>query len=201
MIGLAPFVVIYDASVLYPVRLADLLMRVALKGFVHARWTDEIHEEWIRNLIEDRGIERAVLERRRDQMNNAIRDSLVEGYEVHLPTVQALKLSDPDDAHVIAAAIHAKAQAIVTANIKHFPRRVLEPFELLAETPDDFITGLLAINQPALLEVLREQRGNLKKPPLDKREFLTGLADSGLKNTVRAIEADFMSEARQGPRG
>jgi len=48
------FVVIYDACVLYPAPLRDFLVRLATKGLFAARWTDEIHNEWIRNLLQRR---------------------------------------------------------------------------------------------------------------------------------------------------
>ena len=48
---MANFTVIYDANVLYPAPLRDFLMRLALTDLFRARWTEEIHDEWIRNLI------------------------------------------------------------------------------------------------------------------------------------------------------
>jgi hypothetical protein len=51
-------------------------------------------------------------------MNKAVRDCLVTGHE---PLTEGLKLPDPDDRHVLAAAIKAGAQVIVTRNLKDFP--------------------------------------------------------------------------------
>ncbi len=48
------FVVVYDACVLYPAPLRDFLVRLATKGLFAARWTDEIHAEWSRNLLQRR---------------------------------------------------------------------------------------------------------------------------------------------------
>ncbi len=48
----ATFTALYDANVLYPASLRDLLMRLALEDIFLARWTDEIHDEWIRNVLE-----------------------------------------------------------------------------------------------------------------------------------------------------
>lgn len=101
------FVVIYDACVLYPNTLRDLLVRVSLNGFVRARWTDMILDEVDRNIAQDYGISPAKLQRRRALMNGATRDCLVTGFE---SLIEGLKLPDPDDRHVLAAAIQAGAR-------------------------------------------------------------------------------------------
>jgi hypothetical protein len=62
----AAFTALYDACVLYPAPLRDLLMRLAVTDLFHARWTDAIHEEWMRNLLADRpDLSRARIERTR----------------------------------------------------------------------------------------------------------------------------------------
>src|SRR5262245_39324122 len=114
-----PFIVVYDASVLYPSALRDLLIRIAQMGLVQARWTEEILDETFNALMRDRpDLDPARLDRTRTLMGTAVRDWKVVGYE---PLVDALKLPDPDDRHVLAAAIRARAQVIVTANLRHFP--------------------------------------------------------------------------------
>lgn len=116
-----PFIVVYDANVLYPNTLRDLLIRVAQQPhLVQAKWTSEILDEMLgalRKNLPDITAEQA--SRLRDRMNGAVRDCLVEGYE---PLVEVLELPDPDDRHVLAAAIKATAQVIVTRNIRDFPR-------------------------------------------------------------------------------
>lgn len=70
------------------------------------------------------------------QANRAVRDCLMTGYE---PLVDALDLPDPDDRHVLAAAIKARAQVIVTHNLKDFPPNMLEKWDMEAKSADDFI--------------------------------------------------------------
>jgi predicted nucleic acid-binding protein len=119
------FVVLYDACVLYPNLLRDLLIRVAQAGLVQAKWTNEILEETFRNLKEDRpDLDPAMLDRTRELMGRAIRDVLITGYE---PLIPMLELPDANDRHVLAAAIKARAQVIVTTNIKDFPKPALSP--------------------------------------------------------------------------
>lgn len=114
------FTVVYDACVLYPAPLRDLLMRLALTDLYRARWTDMIHDEWTRNLKRQRpDLKDEDLERTRSLMNASVRDCLVTGFQ---PLIPAIQLPDPDDRHVVAAAIHCGASLIVTFNLKDFPR-------------------------------------------------------------------------------
>jgi len=104
---LASYTVVYDACVLYPAPLRDFLMELAAGGLFRAKWSDEIHEEWISNLLANRSdLERA---KTRDLMNRSVMDCLVSGYEHLIPAIQC---PDPDDRHVIAAAIHARADSL-----------------------------------------------------------------------------------------
>jgi hypothetical protein len=95
-------IVLYDACVLYPAPLRDLLMWLALRDLFRAKWTDRIHDEWIRAVIRDRPELKRNLERTRSMMNAHVRDCLVTGYE---PLIETLDLPDPDDRHVLAAAV------------------------------------------------------------------------------------------------
>jgi predicted nucleic acid-binding protein len=181
----APFIVVYDASVLFPAPIRDALIRVAAKGLVQAKWTDEINEEWIDGVLESRtDLERAKLERTCDLMNAAVPDCLVKGYENLIPS---LTLPDPDDRHVLATAIKAGAQTIVTQNIKHFPETTLAEYGLSAEKPDEFLLGLVDIDENIVAEALREQWMALKNPPMTKAAFLDNLEQQGLVQTVAAV--------------
>ena len=109
------FVVVYDSCVLYSAPLRDLLMRMALADLYRAKWTRKIHEEWIRNLNKNRGIPVKILERVANLMDAHVRDALVEDYQKY---EQLFVLPDPDDHHVLAAAIASGAKLIVTFNQK-----------------------------------------------------------------------------------
>jgi predicted nucleic acid-binding protein len=189
---MAPFVVVYDASVLYPIRIAGLLVRLAQKGFVQAKWTADIHEEWIRNLLENNPnnprITRDRLERRREAMDRAVRDCLVEGYE---RLIEAIEIRDPDDRHVVAAAIRAKAQSIV-ANDKDFGDGALDAWDLDHQTADEFIQGLIEINRELVVDALGEEWRGLKNPPYAPEEFLANLETVALNGTVAELRDDFM---------
>lgn len=133
-----PFSVIYDANVLYGNTLRDLHIRIARAGLVQAKWTDKIIEEMLnarKRNHPDTPPEK--LTRLRELINNAVADCLVTGYE---PLVDKLKLSDMDDRHVLAAAIKAGAQVIVTAD-RGFTPQELEPWSIEAKSSDDFVLG------------------------------------------------------------
>lgn len=112
--------VVYDANLLYPAPLRDFLIRLAKSGLVRARWTDAIHDEWIRNLLRNRpDLTTEQLERTPRPDEPAVPDCLVTGHE---KLIDKLTLPDPDDRHVLAAAIRAKANTILTVNTRDFPR-------------------------------------------------------------------------------
>jgi len=98
-------VVLFDSCVLYPAPLRDLLMWLAIADLFQARWSERIHQEWIGNVLEHRSdLKREQLERTRALMDAKVEDCLVTGYE---PLIDRLSLPDPDDRHVLAAAVTA----------------------------------------------------------------------------------------------
>jgi predicted nucleic acid-binding protein len=137
----APFTALYDANVLYPAELRNFLMHLALTGLFRAKWSADIHEEWMSNLLRNRpDLTRAKLERTRSLMDRHALDALVIGYEHLIPD---LTLPDPKDRHVLAAAIQGNATVIVTLNRRHFPAQLIAPFGLEAQHPDAFVMRLL----------------------------------------------------------
>ena len=130
------FTVIYDACVLYPAPLRDLLLELAISELFSAKWTETIHDEWVRNLLKSRPELEERLIHTRKLMNKAVPDSLVENFE---SLIDGLELPDANDRHVLAAAIKCNAQIIVTSNLKDFPTESLHPYGIEAMHPDEFI--------------------------------------------------------------
>ena len=80
------FVALYDACVLYPAPLRDLLVELATTGLFRAKWTAEIHDEWIRNVLANSDkVTADKLARTRDLMDTSVRDCLVTGYGGLIP--------------------------------------------------------------------------------------------------------------------
>lgn len=176
---------LYDASVLYPSLIRNLLMYLGTEGLVAARWTAAIHDEWTRNLLEDRpDLTAERLARTRGQMTVALPDAEVEGFE-HL--IDTLILPDPDDRYVLAAAIHADAELIVTQNLKHFPVEALTPHRIEALTPNALLCRLLDAEPAATHAAVEKLRTSLRKPPYDRAQLLARLAEVGLGETVEKL--------------
>jgi len=126
---------VYDANVLYSAQLRDFLVRLALGEVVRAHWTEQIHEEWMRNVEADyRDITKEDVRRIRSLMDKALPGALVTGHE---DRIEDLTLPDPGDRHVLAAAIHARADCIVTFNVRDFPAAELETWDIEATRPDE----------------------------------------------------------------
>jgi predicted nucleic acid-binding protein len=183
---LAQFTAFLDACVLYPAPIRDLLMEVAVADLYRAKWSDAVHEEWIRAVLRDRSdLRREQLERTRNLMNANVRDALVTGFE---PLIEILTLPDPNDRHVLAAAIKGRADLIVTTNLKHFPPGMLGRWGIEAQHPDDFLTHQFHLSQPLFLQAVKTVRLRLKQPPKSVEDYLDTLRAQGLLATVNAIE-------------
>src|SRR3954453_1695815 len=97
----------------------------------------------MRALLRNRpDLSRQKLERTRRLMDSHAADALVTGYEDLIP---GLQLPDPDDRHVLAAAIRGRADVIVTANLRDFPAEHIASFGIEAQHPDEFIRTLLML--------------------------------------------------------
>lgn len=181
------FVVLYDANVLYPSALRDLLIRVAQSGLVQAKWTDQILDEVFRNLSANRpDLDRQRLDRTRDLMNRAVRDCLVTGHE---PFIDALDLPDPDDRHVLAAAIKARAQIIVTRNLDDFPPSVLERWDVEAKSPDAFVLDQIDLDREAVAGAIERMADARVNPPTGIEDVLRMLERDGLVESASALRA------------
>ncbi|WP_422137535.1 PIN domain-containing protein [Endozoicomonas sp. ALC020] len=181
------FTAVFDACVLYPSVLRDVLLRLAITDTFRAKWTDKIHDEWTRNLKANRpDIDENYLNKTRQLMNAHVRDAVVEGFE-HL--IDSVQLPDQDDRHVVAAAIVANADVIVTYNLKDFPDEALTPYELQAIHPDSFIHDLIDLHPAEVIGVIRSARGALKKPSLTVDEYLSRLRKQRLPETVTWLES------------
>lgn len=179
------FTVVYDACVLYPAPLRDFLMWLALSGRFRARWSQDIHEEWKRNLLINRpDLTKDQVNRTSDLMDRAIPDGLVEGYE---ELAAGLTLPDPDDRHVLAAAIRCGASVIVTFNQKDFPEEALAPYGIESQHPDEFVDNLLGPDAAAVVSAAQRQRAQLKNPSIDVDGYLDILQRQGMVQTTKAL--------------
>jgi predicted nucleic acid-binding protein len=181
------FVVVYDANVLYPSTLRDLLIRIAQTGLVQAKWTAQILDEVFTNLRANRpDLDPARLDRTRDLMNRAVRDCRVTGYE---SLIEGLSLPDPDDRHVLAAAIRARAQVIVTNNLADFPADALQTWDIEAKSPDDFVLDQLDLNRDAVYGAVQRIADSWTNPPGTVVDIMAALERDGLVQSAANLRA------------
>lgn len=160
-------------------------MHLAITELFHARWTEAIHDEWIRNLLNDRpDLRPEQLQRTRELMNANVLDCVVKSYE---PLVEGLTLPDPNDRHVLAAAIHASVDIIVTLNLKDFPEQSLRPFHIEAQHPDQFVASQFDLAPHIVCLAAQRHRMSLRNPPKDVEEYLATLEAQQLPMTVARL--------------
>jgi predicted nucleic acid-binding protein len=162
------FGVVVDACVLYPAALRDTLLRAAAADLYRLHWSDEILEEARRNLVENEAMPADRADRLVAAMVRAFPEARVVGFEALIPAMT----NQAKDRHVLAAAVAAGAQVIVTSNLRHFPGRALAPFSVEAQSPDEFLASLADLAPRTMVRILREQAAALKNPPLTVEDVL-----------------------------
>jgi predicted nucleic acid-binding protein len=179
------FAVVLDACVLHSAPVRDLLIRLARTGVFRARWTEQILDEVFRSILARRpDLDANRLARTRALLNQAVPDCLVVGYE---PLIGGVTLPDPDDRHVLAAAIKAGAEAIVTFNLKDFPGHMLAAHDVEAIAPDEFVLDVIDLAPAVVVTCVREQAAALTSPRRMAGELLDILLQAGMPRTVAKL--------------
>lgn len=181
MAGSAQYTAVLDANVLYPALLRNVLLSLADADLYSAKWSAHIRDEWTRSLLRDRPGMETQIAAAAQAMEEAIPDCLVSGYE-HL--IEGLELPDPDDRHVLAAAIAGHADAIVTWNERDFPKEILDPFGIEIQTPDEFVLNQLMLEKVTALAALKRMRERLARPQYDAQTLVSLLEKRGLPQTA-----------------
>ncbi|GAB4211266.1 MAG: PIN domain-containing protein [Sandaracinaceae bacterium] len=164
----APFIVVVDANVLFPLTLRDTVLRAAAAGFYQLRWSADILDEMERNLVSTGTMAADKAARLRATMEKHFPEAEVAGYSSLVAGLQ----NDEKDRHVVAAAVKAGAQVITTSNLKDFAPL---PEGLEAQSPDEFLCNLFDLDPEGFVEMLREQSADLVKPPVTFDELLERL--------------------------
>ena len=162
------------------------LCGLRLPEHIITRWTDAIQEEWVRNVLADNPyVLPGDLRRTCTLMVRAIPNGLVSGHEIHIGT---LTLPDPNDRHVLAAAIHTSASHIVTYNLSDFPNSTLGLYDIEAIHPDLFLSALFEEEPDLFLNGVRIHRASLRNPPKSAQEYTDTMIANGLIETASYIE-------------
>jgi len=187
-------VALYDANVLYPNTLRDMLIRIAQTGLVQARWSQEILDECLGALRRNRpDISGLRLDGLRYLMITAVRDCLVEGYEPLIPT---LTLPDLEDRHVLAAAIGVGGQVLVTANLADFPDEVLRQWRIAAMSPDDFLLEQVITDAAAVWHCVDRIATSRRRPPESPEDVPTQLERCGAGKAAAALRGNRRTARR-----
>jgi predicted nucleic acid-binding protein len=153
---------VLDACVLVPVSLCDLLLRLAEEPAMYRPlWSEQILAEMVRAMRSKLHRTAAEAAWRREQMVAAFPEAMVPIPQELLKAVECLP--DEDDRHVVAAAIMARANAVITKNTKHFPKRCLEPFGILCQTADEFLVHQFHLGPQLVLDKLDDQGAGISK--------------------------------------
>lgn len=186
MAGHARYTALLDACVLHPMAMADALMSLASAGLYAAKWSRMIELEWIASIEERRPDLKGRLDYRRDQMREAVPDWEVEE-RAWQSLAGGLKLPDPDDIHVMAAALAGHADCIVTANLRDFPPDVVSPLGIEVIHPDQFLVAQWDLDQLVAVAAFKRMRARWKKPEATAEDFAAALERAGLPTTAQRL--------------
>ena len=160
--------VLIDACVLYPTVLRQIVMGVAEAGFFEPLWSARILDEWVHA---------AAREGQEDVAKGEIAVLSAKWTSamvlVSKDTEARLRLPDPNDEHVLAAAIDGEANALMTLNLKDFPTRVLSAEGLVRRDPDGVVLEALDADAGAVVAVAER--------------VLAAAKDAGVEGTPRSI--------------
>jgi len=169
MAGAAQYTALLDANVLFPKLQCDALLSLAHAGLYAAKWSKDIQNEWMSSRLKKFPDSEEANRAKADAMCAAVPDCLIEGYESF---VNCLSLPDPNDRHVLAAAIVGHADAIVTNNVADFPREALAPHNVDLQTPDQFIVNQLTLHPVRAIAALKAMRLRWNHPKYTPDELV-----------------------------
>ncbi|MCL1837964.1 MAG: PIN domain-containing protein [Propionibacteriaceae bacterium] len=181
-------IVFLDACVLVPITLTNVILTAADYGLLQPCWSPEVIEEAVEAIMEIRlDLSEERIRRRFAAMNEAFEGARTSGNPAML---DGHSFPDPDDQHVVAAAVGAGAAVIVTANIRDFPKPLLAELGLAVMSPDELLLELLKAQTEAMVNVVTKVAAALRNPsktPEDILEALTLAGAPGFAASVRSL--------------
>ncbi len=165
---------VLDASVLYPLPLRDTLLRVAAAELYVPLWSERILREAVGNLIADG--------RASEEQARRLAEAMCEAFDTATVAAAEIERLEPDmdnerkDRHVLATAVAAEAEIVVTLNLRDFPRSACEPLSIEAIHPDEFLLRLYQLDPAAVQDALVRQAAAFSRPPLTVLDVIERLA-------------------------
>lgn len=171
------FTATLDANVLYPFGTRDVLLSLAEAGLYRPQWSQDIMDEWSSHLIRAKPQHKDRILRTISEMQKAFPEAMVEGYR---DLIDAIKLPDPKDRHVLAAAIKGGSNVVVTNNLKDFPDSILADYDIEVRSADDFALNTFQLYEADALVAIRTMRNDYDNPPMTADELLKSFVSNGL---------------------
>jgi len=180
MIHSVKFKAVLDTNVIFPVVIRDLLFWFAFYDLYTPKWSSNIFDEW-KSVMIRKGVDDDEATKRVNRANLAFPDAQVQNYEPLIPT---FNLPDEKDNHIMAAAVKANADVIVTNNLKDFPSECLERYGIKAISADDFLTDIIDLNHDTAIKAFKELVLNKKNPEMNEYQVLDSFRRNGLNETA-----------------
>lgn len=165
--------VLLDANVLVDAQVRDLFCRFAEAQLIDVRWTEQILSETERALVNHLDLNPEDTKRLSDALRRAFPFAAITDYGY---LTEALRLPDPDDRHVLAAAVHGECDLLVTANVRDFPDTAVADADVAVLSVDDALSLLASWHRNQVADVVAKQVASLRRPPVSMGGFIDRLA-------------------------
>lgn len=176
------FPVFFDTSAVFGGALNDVILTLAERGLFRPLWSADVLDELRRTLLRY-GIDTDAVDYRIDAMRHAFPDAETSGYADLTPAMT----NDEGDRHVLAAAVRANAEVLVTFNLRHFPASALEPYEIEARHPDDFLLDQFDLHEETTIDGIRAVAASYEHPPLTVADLLRRLEAAGVPRFAERV--------------
>ena len=178
------FTVVLDTCALYPAHLRDTLLRLAERGLYRAVWSVDIVKGLTDNLIQA-DIPHSAVEHLATEMSTAFPEAEISGYQ---PLIDSMTC-DPKDRHVLAVAVRAHADAIVTFNESDFPADSVAQYEIEIIHPSTFLLDLLGLNPQSVISELEQQASANRSEPKTLLALLRALDTAGARKFANGVRS------------
>ena len=180
-----PFAIVVDANLLAGALTRNIILSLAEAGFFRPYWSFRILDEFERYCAKRTGSPE-IAKKQRLRIEAAFPEAIVGGIDA---IEEGLNLPDLDDRHVLAAAIKAKAEVIVTENLKDFPVSEMELHDIQVLTLDQFVADILDLAGPEAIAALRLMRERFENPEITAQELILKVETLGLSETANFLAA------------
>ncbi|MDJ0618276.1 MAG: PIN domain-containing protein [Calothrix sp. MO_192.B10] len=175
--------VVLDACVLFPMYLRDTLLSTAEAGLYVPRWSQKILDEAMGNLVLRGKISAEKAQSLEEVIKAAFGEAMVE-----VPIgLESAMTNHPKDRHVLAAAVTARSDIIVTNNLTDFDTNALTPWNITAQSPDDFLSDLFDKYPEEMVQVIGKQSQKYRRQPLNADELLSLLSKTDGANLPKFV--------------